>query len=79
VEVYELHLAPRATHASEPHAPGTHEIVVVLSGQLRMHVAAETFDLAAGDSVAFTADRPHSYENPVGTEARYHNVIVYER
>ncbi len=79
VEVYELHLAPRATHASEPHAPGTHEVLVVLSGQLKMHVDAESFDLSAGDSVAFAADRPHAYENPAGTEARYHNVIVYER
>jgi transcriptional regulator with XRE-family HTH domain len=79
VELYELHLAARATHASEAHAPGTHEVLVVLSGQLKMHVEAETFELGAGDSVAFAADRPHVYENPGGSDARYHNVIVYER
>jgi transcriptional regulator with XRE-family HTH domain len=79
VELYELHLAARATHASEPHAPGTHEVIVVLSGQLKMHVDSETFELGAGDSVAFAADRPHAYENPGGSDARYHNVIVYER
>ena len=32
VELYELRLTARSTHASEPHAPGTHEMVVVLSG-----------------------------------------------
>jgi len=79
VELYELHLAARSTHASEAHAPGTHEILVVLSGQLRMRVQEETYELAAGDSVAFAADRPHTYENPTGSEARYHNVIIYER
>jgi transcriptional regulator with XRE-family HTH domain len=79
VELYELRLSARATHASEPHAPGTHEFVVVLSGALRLHVEGETHDLLAGDSVSFTADRPHSYENPGGSEARYHNVILYER
>jgi transcriptional regulator with XRE-family HTH domain len=79
VEIYELHLAARATHASEAHAPGTHEVLVVLSGQLKMHVGKETFELGAGDSVAFAADRPHAYENPGGSDARYHNVIVYER
>jgi quercetin dioxygenase-like cupin family protein len=79
VELYELHLAARSLHASEPHAPGTHEMIVVLSGGLRMRVDEETYDLAAGDSIAFAADRPHSYENPAGAEARYHNVIVYER
>lgn len=79
VELYELRLAARATHASEPHAPGTHEFLVVLSGSLRLHVDGEAHDLLAGDSVSFTADRPHSYENPGASEARYHNVILYER
>ena len=79
VELYELRLAARATHASEPHAPGTHEFVVVLSGALRLHLEGEVHDLMAGDSVSFTADRPHSYENAGSSEARYHNVILYER
>jgi transcriptional regulator with XRE-family HTH domain len=79
VELYELRLSARSTHRSEPHAPGTHEMIVVLSGGLRMHVDDETYDLGAGDSIAFAADRPHAYENPAGSEARYHNVIVYER
>lgn len=79
VEMYELRLTSRATHASEPHAPGTHEFLVVLSGALRLHVDDEVHDLLAGDSVSFPADRPHSYENPGSSEARYHNVILYER
>lgn len=78
-EIYELRLSARATHASEPHASGTHEFVVVLSGALRLHVDAEQHDLLAGDSVAFLADRAHSYENPGSSEARYHNIIMYER
>jgi transcriptional regulator with XRE-family HTH domain len=79
VELYELRIAARSTHRSEAHAPGTHEVVVVLTGQLRLHVDQEVYELAAGDSIAFAADRPHAYENPAGAEARYHNVIVYER
>ncbi|MDP9003063.1 MAG: XRE family transcriptional regulator [Myxococcota bacterium] len=79
VELYELRLAARSTHGSDAHAPGTHELLVVLSGQLRMHVQDEVYELAAGDSIAFAADRPHVYENTAGSEARYHNVIVYER
>jgi transcriptional regulator with XRE-family HTH domain len=79
VELYELRLTARASHASEAHAPGTHEMLVVLSGSLKLHVGDEVFELAAGDSIAFSADRPHVYENPGGSEARYHNVIVYER
>jgi XRE family transcriptional regulator, regulator of sulfur utilization len=79
VEVYELRLSARSTHTSEPHAAGTREVLVVLSGVARIAVDDEVFDLQAGDSIAFPADRPHAYENPGGAEARYHNVIVYER
>ena len=79
VEVYELRVHARSSHHAEAHAPGTHEIVIVLSGLLRMRVDEETYDLGPGDSISFTADRPHVYENPSGSEARYHNVICYER
>lgn len=79
VEMYELRLSARSTHTSEAHAPGTHEFLVVLSGSLRLHVGDEQLDLMAGDSVAFPADRVHAYENAGSSEARYHNVILYER
>jgi transcriptional regulator with XRE-family HTH domain len=84
VELYELRLSARSTHAADAHAPGTHELVVVLSGSLRMRVStaaeeAEVYELGAGDSISFPADVPHAYENPGGSEARYHNLIMYER
>lgn len=79
VELYELRLSSRASHASEAHAPGTHELLVVLSGQLKMHVGDDIYELGAGDSVSFAADRPHVYENPGGSEARYHDIVIYER
>jgi transcriptional regulator with XRE-family HTH domain len=79
VELYELRLAARATHVSEAHAAGTQELLVVLTGTLRMRVLDEVHELAAGDSIFFAADRPHAYENPGSSEARYHNVIIYGR
>jgi transcriptional regulator with XRE-family HTH domain len=79
VEMYELRLGARARHASEPHGPGTREIVVVLSGSMRMTVGDHSDDLGPGDSVVFDANKPHVYENTGSSEARYHNVIVYGR
>lgn len=79
VELYELRLAARASHASEPHAPGTREIIVVLSGALKLHVSGQAHELAPGDSVSFRADEAHAYENPGTSEARYHNLIIYAR
>jgi transcriptional regulator with XRE-family HTH domain len=77
LEVYELRLAGRSSHAAEGHAPGTKELIIVLAGLLRMHVGNDKFELGPGDSLAFPADRPHVYENPGGGEARYHNVVIY--
>src|SRR3954462_9348152 len=48
IEVYELRLAAHARHASEPHGPGTRELVVVLTGTLHLLVGGETPDTAAG-------------------------------
>ena len=77
VEVYELRLAARARHSSEAHGPGTRELVVVLSGALRMIVGDHSEDLGAGDSMLFNANVVHAYENVSGAEARYHDVIIY--
>ena len=79
VEVYELRLAARSRHVSEPHAVGVREVVIVLSGALRLTVDKVAHELAAGDSVWFAADLPHVYENPGTSEARYHDLILYPR
>jgi transcriptional regulator with XRE-family HTH domain len=77
LEMYELRLSGRSVHVAEAHAPGTREVIVVLSGVLRMHVGNDKYELGPGDSLAFPADRPHTYENPGGGEARYHNIVLY--
>lgn len=79
IELYELRLAPRSQHSAEAHARGTSEVLVVLTGGCRLSVDGESHDLAAGDSICFPADRSHVYENPGGSEARYLNLIAYER
>jgi transcriptional regulator with XRE-family HTH domain len=77
VEVYELRLLARSRYASDAHGPGTRELVVVLSGTLRMIVGEHSADLEAGDSMLFNANVAHVYENNGSSEARYHDVIIY--
>jgi uncharacterized cupin superfamily protein len=72
-------LAPKALHKSEPHASGTTETVVVLTGSLRLSVAAAEYDLAPGDAAFFCADVAHSYENRSTRETRCIDVIHYSR
>ncbi len=78
-EVFDLRFLPRAVHKSEPHARGTTETLIVLTGNLRLSVDGATQEVAAGDSVFFRADVEHTYENPTGREARCINVIHYAR
>jgi len=79
VEVYELRLAPRGSHPSEPHSIGTTETVVVLTGALRMIIDEQSFDLATGDSIFFSADVRHVYESRSSHATRCINVIGYSR
>lgn len=76
-ETYELRFAPRGLLASEAHAAGTLETIVMLTGALRIVVGEETFDLAPGDAFHFRADIEHRYENRTAREARFLNLIQY--
>jgi quercetin dioxygenase-like cupin family protein len=78
VELWDWTLGPGDAHQSEAHAPGTRELIHVLSGQVRVTVGEnETVDLAAGDAVSFPGDRPHGYSNPGRSRARF-ALTVYE-
>jgi transcriptional regulator with XRE-family HTH domain len=79
VEVYELRLTARSENRSEPHAAGTREVLLVLSGSMTIELGQKSFDLEAGDSIGFRADQPHTYRNSGLSEARAHNVIIYSR
>ncbi|HKO94322.1 MAG TPA: XRE family transcriptional regulator [Polyangiaceae bacterium] len=79
VEVYELRLAPKGSHPSEPHSVGTTETVVVLTGALRMIVDDQAFELATGDSIFFNADVRHVYESRSSHATRCINIIGYTR
>jgi transcriptional regulator with XRE-family HTH domain len=78
-EVYELRLVPKAVLRSDPHARGTTETVVVLSGSLRLLVGSAEYDLGTGDSAFFRADVTHAYENRSSRETRCIDVIHYVR
>jgi transcriptional regulator with XRE-family HTH domain len=77
VDVYELRFAPKGVLQSEPHAGGTSETVIVLTGALRVSVGDEAHDLAPGDSIFFHADVPHSYESRSTHETRCLDIVAY--
>lgn len=63
LELWDWTLQPGEGFASEPHRPGTRELLHVLSGQLTLTVDGEIWRLRAGDAASLVADGPHGYAN----------------
>jgi transcriptional regulator with XRE-family HTH domain len=76
-EFFELRLEPDCAQESAPHAAGTTENLVVSQGHMIVEIAGEQFGLAAGDSIYFVADVPHSYRNSGTTPALAYLVMTY--
>jgi transcriptional regulator with XRE-family HTH domain len=77
VDVYELKFSPKGILQSEPHAGGTTETLIVLTGALRVSLGDEVHDLVPGDSIFFHADLPHSYESRSSHETRCLDIVAY--
>ena len=63
VELWDWTLAPDDRHDSDPHAPGTAELLRVHRGRVVVEVAGESVTLGAGDAASFAGDVAHSYAN----------------
>ena len=61
------------------YAPGSHEFVLVESGELRLEIGAEDVTLRAGDSVYFPADVTHRYACPGGVPCVYYVAALIMR
>jgi quercetin dioxygenase-like cupin family protein len=60
-EVFELDVPAGLVSRSEPHLPGVEELIVCVSGRMRVGPEGEEADLDPGDAVWFAADVAHSY------------------
>jgi transcriptional regulator with XRE-family HTH domain len=63
IELWRWELRPGECRDSEPHTPGTREIVTVESGRLSLTVDGSRTEVSSGDAAVFHGDRPHSYAN----------------
>jgi XRE family transcriptional regulator, regulator of sulfur utilization len=66
LEILEMRLDPARRYTSQPHAPGTEELVVCLNGTLTLGPEGSEQDLREGDALHFAADVPHSYRSDGG-------------
>jgi transcriptional regulator with XRE-family HTH domain len=77
-EAHYVTAAPGALQESEAHLPGTEEYITVFSGAVTITVEEKTYQLPAGYSLHFMADRPHSYQNFGDSNAVYYDLIYYK-
>lgn len=79
LELWEWRFAPGERHESDNHAPGTREMLHVLTGVVTVTVDGADHRLPAGRTIDFAADRAHAYRNDDGQEARLIMVVVPPR
>lgn len=63
LELWSWTLRPGEAGSSDPHLPGTTELLHVSAGELTLVVDGEPHSVPAGASATFEANVPHSYRN----------------
>jgi len=77
-ELWDWTLGPGESHATEAHAAGTRELILVLDGQVELSVGEQAEVLATGDSASFSGDLPHGYANASAVQAARFALTVFE-
>jgi transcriptional regulator with XRE-family HTH domain len=76
LELWSWTLAPGDRRASEPHRPGSLELLTVQAGTVALDVGDHHVEIRAGDSAWLDATWPHAYSNPETTAATFTLVVL---
>ena len=77
IEFYRLTLEPGGELVSEPHFPGTEEMLHVAKGRLAVTSGDETGQVGKGDSIHYRADLPHALRNVGKGRAEVYMIVRY--
>jgi len=77
LELWDWTLGVGDAHTSEAHATGTHELLQVHEGSVRVKVGDQEATLDVGDAIGFAGDVDHGYANAGPTAARF-SLTVFE-
>lgn len=76
IELWSWTIAPGDRRDSEPHRPGSVELIAVDSGIVALQVGHHRVDVPAGDSAWFDATLAHSYANLEASTATFTLVVL---
>lgn len=74
-EIYYIELDPGCRLQAAPHPEGTHEFLMIFTGEVAIEVNGETLYGDENHAVRFKADLPHAYKN-AGTETCKLNMVI---
>ncbi|RIP37026.1 XRE family transcriptional regulator [Staphylococcus gallinarum] len=77
-EFFHVELDPQAKLESEPHLSGSEESIIIVEGELEMHLENEVLKLTQGDALRFKSDIPHTYINKGNQRTLISMVIDYK-
>jgi len=76
LELWSWTLQAGDRRTSEPHRPGSLELLTVQTGTVALDVGDHQVEIPAGDSAWFDATWPHAYANPAATAANFTLVVL---
>jgi transcriptional regulator with XRE-family HTH domain len=76
LELWSWTLQPGDRRTSEPHRPGSLELLTVQTGTVALDVGDHHVEIPTGDSAWFDATRPHAYANPGASAATFILVVL---
>ncbi|GAB3279579.1 XRE family transcriptional regulator [Actinocorallia lasiicapitis] len=71
IELWTWHLLPGESRESDPHPPGTREIVHVTTGTLTVRVDGHPHPVPSPSAAVLLGDRPHGYANTSPTPCTF--------
>ena len=77
-EFYKVEMEPGVIHKSEAHTEGVEETVIVIQGQAVIHLGSIKEELVVGDTIVFSGDQEHHYENPTEQLTILHLILQYK-
>jgi transcriptional regulator with XRE-family HTH domain len=76
LELWDWTLGPGDAYESDPHRPGTHELLHVVAGQLTLTVDGVVHHLHTGEAASMVADVPHAYSNAGRRPVRFTMTVL---
>ena len=75
-ETYRIVIQAGGALSAQPHLRGAVEYITVFAGEVKITAGEDQILLSKGDSIRFSADVPHGYQN-AGTETAELSMLIY--